>query len=520
MIRVHEIKIRALEQFDALPAKVEKRLHIPAGSVKSFKIAKESIDARQKPDIYKIYSLDIESDKSDEWLLRACERQNVRAEQLPAFRQAILPSAAVFAGRPVIAGFGPCGMFCALALAKMGARPIVLERGPSMEDRVQAVEHFWRTGELDPEANCQFGEGGAGTFSDGKLTTGTKSEYQRFVLEEFAAAGAHEDILYKQKPHIGTDVLRTVVVNIRKEIEALGGEVRFNTALSAIEIKDSQISAVMCRDGSRLETSCLVLALGHSARDTVRYLYGQGLDMQQKQFSMGVRIEHPQELIDRAQYGAPAGSLGLGPSDYKLNVKTKDGRGVYTFCMCPGGEVVNASSAEGCVTCNGMSSYKRDSGRANSALLADVRTSDFGSDYALAGVEFQEKYEKLAFVLGGGNYQLPREQLSDFMKNSMLRKCLPDFVYEALREAIPMLGRKLKGFDDPSALMYALESRSSSPVRMVRNECGFAMRKNEPLKGVYPAGEGAGYAGGIMSAACDGVRIAVKIAESGEKRSL
>ena len=514
MIRIHEFKIDALEQKEVLPAKIEKRLHLPSGGVESFDIVKESIDARQKPKIFKIYTFDIQTKLKDEEALRLLKRAGIKAESAPEKKIFNIPKVSEGAlVSPVIAGFGPCGIFAALILARAGAKPIVLERGPSMEERVKAVEHFWKTGELDLKANCQFGEGGAGTFSDGKLTTGTKSEFRHFVLEEFAKAGADPEILYMQKPHIGTDVLRSVVVSLRKEIESLGGKVLFNTALEDIVLEDGNVAGAKLSDGSIIKTNDIILALGHSARDTVRGLYEKGIDMEKKQFSMGVRIEHPQSLIDKAQYGGDASKLGLGPADYKLNVRTKDGRGVYTFCMCPGGVVVNASSHEGCITCNGMSYFKRDSGKANSALLADVRKEDIPGDSPISGIAFQEKYENLAFKLAGNTYSLPTELLSSFMTEGKLKECLPNFVYESLKEAIPSLGRKLKGFDDPDALMYAIESRSSSPVRIIRNSDGFALKSGVEIKGLYPAGEGAGYAGGIMSAACDGIKAALKIIE-------
>ncbi len=513
MIRIHEFKIQALEKTDALPAKIEKRLHLPSGGVKSFSIARESIDARQKPEVFKVYSVDIETESGDEKLLAACRKAGVKAEISPRKKELEIPKVKDLSSRPVIAGFGPCGIFAALVLARAGAKPIVLERGPAMEERVEAVERFWKTGKLDPSANCQFGEGGAGTFSDGKLTTGTKSEYRAFVLEEFVKAGAAPEILYKQKPHIGTDVLRSVVVNLRKEIESLGGEIRFNTKLEKVLVNDGRVCGVQT-EGGVIETGDLILALGHSARDTVRMLYGSGLDMEKKPFSMGLRIEHPQSLVDRAQYGAESASLGLGPADYKLNVRTEDGRGVYTFCMCPGGEVVNASSHEGCITCNGMSYFKRDSGKANSALLADVRKDDIPGESPLDSIAFQEKYERLAFDLSKGSYTLPTERLGSFMTEGKLSACLPDFVFEALKEAVPLLGRKLKGFDDPGALLYAIESRSSSPVRILRNESGYALSSGREIKGLLPAGEGAGYAGGIMSAACDGIKSAFRILQA------
>ena len=424
-----------------------------------------------------------------------------------------------------------------------------------MEERIEAVERFWKGGSLDPECNVQFGEGGAGTFSDGKLTTGTKSPYSRWILEQFADAGASPEILYKQKPHIGTDVLRGVVVEIRKKIESLGGEVRFGCRLEELVLEGGSLRAVKYSaaktegpDGApasggrimeTLETDALILALGHSARDTVRALYAAGIRMEQKPFSIGVRIEHPQSLIDLAQYGALHEDLGIGPADYKLNVKTSSGRGVYTFCMCPGGYVINASSAPGMLAVNGMSNSDRGSGTANSALLADVLPEDYAAEsgtHPLAGMAFQEKYERLAFELGGG--KPPRQTVGSFLgtegtapqtavktgsaamqaaaipssaaiqenASADLTKCLPGFASDALKEALPLLGKKLKGFDSPDAVLTALESRSSSPVRIKRDP-----ETLQAIPGLYPAGEGAGYAGGIMSAAADGVRAAEQV---------
>jgi len=509
LIILSEIKIKTGESLDNLPAKVEKRLHIPSGSVESLRIVKESLDCRKKPEIYRVFNLGLVTKLGDEDVIKACKKNKVAYTIQEKEYEAVFPKAKA-SFRPIIAGFGPCGMFAALALCMMGYRPIVIERGLSMDERVKAVEEFWKTGILNPKANVQFGEGGAGTFSDGKLTTGTNSDYHRFVLESFVCAGANPNILYKNKPHIGTDVLRTVVVNIRKEIEKLGGEVFFDAQLESIEIEEGSLKNIKLSDGRVFETKALILALGHSARDTVRMLYKKGLVFEQKQFSMGVRIEHPQDQIDIAQYGDTSKNLGLEAASYKLNVKLSNGRGVYSFCMCPGGYVVNASSFDGMATTNGMSNSLRDSGVANSGYLCDVYTSDFESDDPLAGIAFQEKYESLAFKLGGGNFNLPKETVKEFKNDSRLKECLPGFVYESLKEALPLMNNKLKGFDSDSAVMTALESRSSSPVRMVRDESGEAIG----VKGIYPAGEGAGYAGGIVSAAVDGIRQALKVAEN------
>jgi len=512
MLRIYEIKINALEKMDVLPAKVENKLHLPAGSVKSFSIVKESIDARHKPDVFKVYTIDAEFEE-ERLVYQLAEEQGIKCEiaKMDQFTKDVNDLIYYGNKRPVVVGFGPCGIFAALILARAGARPIVIERGSSMEERVQSVESFWNDGIFNPNSNAQFGEGGAGTFSDGKLTTGTKSIYQNFVLDRFVNAGANPEIMYKQKPHIGTDVLRTVVVNLRKEIIKLGGEVRFNTKLESIDVINGKVSAVIT-DKGKIITDNVILALGHSARDTIRHLYDEGVNISQKQFSMGVRIEHNQSDIDRSQYGFDPNQYGLGPADYKLNVKTKENRGVYTFCMCPGGKVINASSHENKVVCNGMSDFNRDSGKANSALLCDVYTSDFGSDHPLAGIDFQEKYEELAFKAGGSNYSLPKESLSQFKSsNSVLKTCLPDFVYRNLKEAVPTLTNKMKCFDDPNAMCYGIESRSSSPIRMNRNEEGYALKGENSIVGLYPAGEGAGYAGGIMSAACDGIKTAIRL---------
>jgi len=534
MVRIHEIKLKTGEPAELLKEKAEKKLRLSSGSISCVSIVKESIDAREKPLIFRVYSLDVKSERfSDEKLLAAAKRAGVKASKAPEDSSYSFPDAqSLPEHRPVVCGFGPCGMFAALTYALYGLKPLVIERGPAMEERIRAVERFWKTGELDPDANVQFGEGGAGTFSDGKLTTGTRDAAQRFVLEAFAEAGADPSILYRQKPHIGTDVLRRAVVNIRKRIESLGGELRFSTVLTSLEITDGRLTAVTLNGNERIPCDVLVLGIGHSARDTVRYLYDHGFAMEQKPFSMGVRIEHPQRLIDKAQFSADHGVLGIGAADYKLNVKTSSGRGVYTFCMCPGGEVVAAASAPGLLVTNGMSNSDRAGKNANSALLVDVRTSDFGSMHPLAGVEFQERYERLAFELGGSSYKAPAQTVGDFLGTETdgtsgpaqvlpsyrpgvvftdIRKCLPGFVSESISEALPLLDRRLHGFASPSAVMTAVESRSSSPVRIMRNEKGEALLSDgSPVRGLYPGGEGAGYAGGIMSAAVDGIHLAEK----------
>ncbi len=714
MYRIHQIKLRLGEGVDALPQKILKKIGRTDLIIKDWKIVRESIDARDKSNICLVYSVDfvavykknpakqarlasngklrleIAPDESYRLpepgsaaaacrtedaeggrpcvTLSGCETHGGRstgaaeaaaateAEKAAASGASAHGAAPRLGSRPVVVGFGPAGMLCALTLAQAGYRPIVLERGQSVDERCESVRRFWEEGKLNPQSNIQFGEGGAGTFSDGKLTTGTKDIRIGKVLAEFVAAGAPEDILYKQKPHVGTDILRIVVKNIREEIIAHGGEVRFNSQVSDIVFADEGVGAaaapLACGDSGasgepgcgtqaseaaawrqpaagglgagcpaaapqpaastmadlpqqaglspktdppqqagppavgrrlaalqvtelgpsgeplgeyRLETEAAVFALGHSARDTFRMLRSRGVYMEQKPFSIGVRIEHPQELIDRAQYGRPAGELGLPPADYKINHRCENGRGVYTFCMCPGGEVIVASSQEGGVVTNGMSYRDRASGTANSALLCDVRTSDFGSDDVLAGVEFQEKYEHLAFVNGGGNYKPPKSTWGELRdgKAPAVEGSLPQFATEAFREAMPYLGRKIKDFDADSAVVTAVETRSSSPVRIKRDDslqgqilCGgaqagtnlatasgatqatSAQAASSPaaatqvgtafatagsatsgaanqaavqFAGFYPCGEGAGYAGGITSAAVDGIKVAEAI---------
>lgn len=515
MYRISQIKLALNEPKELLVKKIEKKLSNNI-KIKEYKIVKESIDARDKGDIRFVYTVDFDVEQRQgarKIRLKPDPKKNLSIAPDMSYK-APEPGVRELKHRPVIAGFGPCGIFCALILAQQGYRPIVLERGKCVSERAEDVQNFWAGGALNTESNVQFGEGGAGTFSDGKLTTGIKDPRIHKVLSEFVSASAPEEILYKNKPHIGTDLLRDVVANIREEIIRLGGEIRFSSKLVGIDAPSGKIRAVKVQEvlngeSYMLETENLVLAIGHSARDTFRYAHELGIEMSAKPFSIGVRIEHPQKMVDEAQYGK---TKGLPPAEYKLSHRCENGRGVYTFCMCPGGEVIMSSSQEGGVVTNGMSNHKRDSGTANSGLLVDVRVSDFDGDDALAGVDFQEKHERLAYKNGGGRYAFPKTCWSKFRDGDKDAKAvidsLPSFAVESIREAMPYLGRKLKGFDDDNAVMKAVETRSSSPVRFFRDD-----NLQGSIKGLYPAGEGAGYAGGITSAACDGIKVAEKIIE-------
>lgn len=507
--RISQLKLNIDDDIKLIEKMILKKIKRRDLKISNLEIIKESIDARKKPDIKLVYTVDFDCEEK----LNLDEAKPVSYEPVTAQLKekiAKLDCEGKLGKRPVIAGFGPCGIFAALVLAEAGLKPIVVERGQAVDDRVKSVEKFWNEGVLDTESNVQFGEGGAGTFSDGKLTTGIKDPRIRKVLREFVDAGADDKILYKQKPHIGTDKLRDVVKNLRYKIEELGGNVFFDTKLDSVVIDGDKITAVdlvnKSGENQRIEVDELIIAIGHSARDTFQMLLDNGMSMEQKPFSIGVRVEHPQEIIDRAQYGNPELAKKLGAADYKLNHRCENGRGVYTFCMCPGGVVVNASSELETAVTNGMSYSGRDSDTANSALLVDVRPEDFASEHPLAGVEFQRKYEKLAYINGNGKN--PETLFGDFKKNSQnpVRQSLPAFAAEAMIEAMPMLGRKLKGFDSDNTVMKAVETRSSSPVRILRDS-----QYEGSIRGIYPAGEGPGYAGGIMSAAVDGIRIAEMI---------
>ncbi|MCL6635046.1 MAG: hypothetical protein K6T29_04670 [Peptococcaceae bacterium] len=524
MLRVSGLKTSIEEDRSALERRLLKKLGIKESDLLEYKIFRQSVDARKGGMIHFVYTVDVALRNEEAVLERLKDRGVAPAPEMDY--QYVQTGSEEMEFRPVVVGTGPAGLFAGLILAGMGYRPLLLERGADVDTRTEAVQKFWEGEGLDPECNVQFGEGGAGTFSDGKLTTLIRDRRCRKVLEELVRAGAPEEIMYSYKPHVGTDVLRNVVKNLREKIRGLGGEVRFNSMVTDIIVRENRVAGVVVGGRERLETGVLVLAPGHSARDTFAMLHARGVRMVPKPFSIGVRIEHPQALIDRAQYKEYAGHPRLGAAEYKLVHHAANGRSAYTFCMCPGGEVVAASSEEGCVVTNGMSMYARSAPNANSALLVGVGPQDFGSAHPLAGVEFQRQWERRAFLLGGGDFRAPAQLVGDFLADrpstgpgevapsyrrgvryTSLRECLPAYVIATLREAIPAMDKKLRGFALPGAVLTGVETRSSSPVRIVRGE-----NFEASLGGLYPAGEGAGYAGGIVSAAVDGIRVAEAIA--------
>jgi uncharacterized FAD-dependent dehydrogenase len=527
VLRISNIKFRA--DFDPsienelLAQKIQKTLKVKRDKLVSFSISKKSIDAREKNNVQLVYSVDV---KVENEMLYLGTKDVSFFEPL----QYEIKETPKRTSRPVVVGSGPAGLFCALVLAEQGLNPIVVEQGMDVDRRKMAVEKFWKYGVLDTTSNVQFGEGGAGTFSDGKLTTGIKNTRIPKVLKEFIEAGAPKEISYLSKPHIGTDILITVVRNIRKKIERLGGEVRFETKMKELIIENGAVRGVLLESqGSTeiIETDAIALAIGHSARDTFYMLKDIGVDMTPKPFAVGVRIEHHQKDIDLQQFGNFAKSPLLGASDYKLNAHLPSGRGVFTFCMCPGGHVVAAASEENAVVSNGMSYSARSGENANSALLISITPNDFKGDI-LAAVEFQRKLERKAFELGGRNYFAPVQLVGDFLvdKGSKqlgdivptyspgvtptdLRECLDDFIVDSLKDGLRALDKKLAGFIKHDAVLTAVESRSSSPVTIKRNPLTYESN----IKGLYPCGEGAGYAGGITSSAVDGIKCAEAIME-------
>lgn len=535
MLRIQNIKVpiekakNKEEERRAILDQIIKKTGSKRDEIKNVSIYKKSIDARKKNEIFFVYACDFESGQEDRLLKKARKLSLMQTPDMSY--QEVISGDEELVNRPIIVGSGPAGLFAGLFLARRGYRPILLERGDDVDTRTRKIERFWQEGILDPESNVQFGEGGAGTFSDGKLTTLINDRRCRNIIEEFIEAGAPEDILYKSKPHIGTDILRATVKNLREKIIDLGGEVRFGSKLTDILIKDNQVVGITINGKETLPCDVLLLAIGHSARDTFELLYNRGLHISQKAFSIGVRVEHRQKMINSAQYGdnQEVSSI-LGAADYKLSYHSANGRSAYTFCMCPGGTVVAAASEENTVVTNGMSEYKRDAENANAALLVNVTPQDFGSDHPLAGVEFQRRWERLAFEAGGGNYFAPAQTIGSFLKRNDKREllclgevrnsyrpgitlteienCLPDYVVETMREALLHFDEKLKGFASPDGLLTGVETRSSSPIRINRDENHLSN-----IGGIYPVGEGAGYAGGIMSSAVDGVKTAEKVME-------
>lgn len=499
------------------------------GRFKSWKIAKKAIDARSKANVHYVYSIDVEVDNEEALLKNKTYPfiEKVKPEELKSFQ--IKKSTA--AQRPVIIGSGPAGMFAGIALAEAGLKPIILERGAPVSQRQRDIMDFWKNAELKEDSNVQFGEGGAGTFSDGKLMSGIKKDlYTAKVLQELIAAGAPEEIGYLAKPHIGTDKLALAVQKIRAKIESLGGEYRFHNRVEDLLIKEGKLQGLKVRNEKgeiyELAADKVILAIGHSARDTFEMLYKNQVQIQQKPFSIGVRIEHRQSLINKSQYGKFSSQLGA--ADYKLAYHGKNGRSAYTFCMCPGGVVVAAASEKGRVVTNGMSEFARDRINANSALLVGVTPEDFGGTHPLQGMYWQRQLEEKAFQLGGGNYKAPAQLLKDFLLGQdskawgevqptyrpgvslgNLQGLLPPYVTETMKIAILDMNKRLNGFANPDAVLTGIESRSSSPIRINRDD---TLQSN--VKGLYPCGEGAGYAGGILSAAADGLKCAEKLVES------
>lgn len=529
MLRITELKLPLDHADEALREAIVQRLGITDEQLLGFTLFKRSYDARKKnTELLFIYTIDLETSNEAELLRKFADDRNIGPAPDVTYKF-VGQAPADLQERPIVVGFGPCGIFAGLLLAQMGFKPIILERGKEVRQRTKDTWGLWRKSVLNPESNVQFGEGGAGTFSDGKLYSQIKdpNHHGRKVLEEFVKAGAPEEILYINKPHIGTFRLTGMVEQMRQDMIALGAEVRFQQKVTDLLVEDGQLIGVVLESGEQLHSRHVVLALGHSARDTFRMLHAKGVYMEAKPFSVGFRIEHPQTLIDKARLGKYAGHPKLGAADYKLVYHAKNGRSVYSFCMCPGGTVVAATSEPGRVVTNGMSQYSRNERNANSGIVVGI---DPERDYPggpLAGIELQERLEAHAYVMGGSNYQAPAQLVGDFVAGRAstelgsvepsykpgvtlgdLAPSLPDFAIEAIREALPAFDRQIKGYNLHDAVLTGIETRTSSPVRITRG----ADYQSLNLKGLYPAGEGAGYAGGILSAGVDGIRIAEAVA--------
>ena len=532
-MRLTELKLPLDHSVDDLRNAILKRLAIAADELVGYTIFRRGRDARKPSAIAFIYTLDVELNSEAAILKRLRGDRHVGPTPDTSYRFVARAPATALPARPVVIGSGPCGLFAGLILAQMGFRPLILERGKAVRERTQDTWGLWRKGQLNPESNVQFGEGGAGTFSDGKLYSQIKDPAfrGRKVLTEFVKAGAPAEILYVSKPHIGTFKLVTMVENMRAEIEALGGEIRFGSRVEEIDIDKGQVRGLRLAGGEFIAATHVVLAVGHSARDTFGMLHARGVQVEAKPFSIGVRIEHPQSLIDRARFGPNAGNPLLGAADYKLVHHCANGRSAYSFCMCPGGTVVAATSEPGRVVTNGMSQYSRNERNANSAIVVGITPADFpgGDTDPLAGIAFQRHWESLAFEAGGGDYKAPAQRVGDFLagrastglgavlpsytpgvRMTDLALCLPDYVVAALRESLPAFGREIAGFAMDDALLTGVETRTSSPLRITRDESFQSLN----TRGLYPAGEGAGYAGGILSAAVDGIKVAEAVALS------
>jgi uncharacterized protein len=529
MLRLTEVKLPLDHPEAAIKAAILKKLQISTDALISFSIFKRSFDARKRGESSLVYILDVETTQETRLLQHFKKDPHVRIAPDMSYR-VVAQAPSDLAQRPIIIGTGPCGMFAGLMLAKMGFRPLILERGKAVRDRTVDTFGFWRKKGLNPESNAQFGEGGAGTFSDGKLYSQVSDPqyYGRKVLTELVNAGASPEILYINKPHIGTFKLVRIVENIRTAIESLGGEIRFQSRVQDIQIEDGQMRGVTLASGEQICSDHVILAVGHSARDTFQMLFERGVYIEAKPFSIGFRVEHPQSLIDRSRFGPRAGHPLLGAADYKLVHHCENGRSVYSFCMCPGGLVVAAASEPGRVVTNGMSQYTRNEPNANSAIVVGITPADYPG-HALAGIDFQRRLEEQAFELGGGTYEAPGQLVGDFLaarpsqtlgtvqpsytpgvRLGDLSLSLPDYAITAIREAIPAFNKQIDGFAMHDAVLTGVETRTSSPIRIKRQEDGQSLN----TKGLYPAGEGAGYAGGILSAGIDGIKIAEAVALS------